>query len=304
MPSRTKIVVILGQTAVGKTDLSINLARKFSGEVVSADSRQVYTGLDIGTAKITPDETGGIPHHLINVISPAETFTAGDFREQGEVAITEIVTRGNVPFVVGGTGFYIQSLIDDIALPAVPPDPKLRAELSLLSNTELFQRLQKIDPARADTIDPRNTVRLIRALEIATALGSVPASNTGQYRPEYDVLQIGLTREPADLKVRIHNRNVSRIESGALQTEVSTLLENKKITHERLEALGLEYRYTSRFLQGEIKSTEELITLLDQKIWQFAKRQKTWWQKDERIQWFSPDQEIAIMDVVEKFLAN
>ena len=169
-----KVLVILGPTAIGKSALAVKLAKRFDGEVISADSRQVYKGLDIGTGKITKKEMGGIPHHLLDVADPKKQFSVSDFVREANHALAMIYHSGRVPIIVGGTGFYIDALTGDVSLPEVPPDKLLRAKLNKLSNEELFEILKKKDPERAETIDRHNKVRLVRALEIIEALGKVP----------------------------------------------------------------------------------------------------------------------------------
>ena len=169
-----KIIVIVGPTSSGKSDLAVIIAKKFKGEIVSADSRQVYKGMDIGTGKITKKEMRGIPHHLIDVASPRQKYSVAKYKREAEKAIRDITNRGNIPIVCGGTGFYIQSIVDDIVFPEVKSNSNLRKKLSKLSPEELFLELKKIDENRAQKIDPHNPHRLIRAIEIATELGSVP----------------------------------------------------------------------------------------------------------------------------------
>lgn len=170
-----KILVILGPTSTGKTALSIRLAKRLNGEVISADSRQVYKGLDIGSGKVTKREMKGVPHHLLDIANPKNVFSADDFVKAGRAAVADIISRGKLPLVVGGTGFYIDALLGTIPLPDVAPNPKLRKTLSGKELAWLQARLKRLDPARAKTIDMKNPVRLIRAIEIATALGKVPA---------------------------------------------------------------------------------------------------------------------------------
>ncbi|MFT7557752.1 MAG: tRNA dimethylallyltransferase, partial [Planctomycetota bacterium] len=218
-----KLIVILGQTATGKTSLGIELAKQFRGEIISADSRQVYRGMDIGTAKVTPEEMQGIPHHLIDVADPNERFSVAQFREMALAAIEDIHARGNLPILVGGTGFYIQSIVDGIVLPEVPANPAFRSELKSRSTEDLYKILTQKDPRRAATIDPQNKVRLVRALEIIDTLGVVP---TPEAEPtDLDILQIGLQVPDTILKERIHARNVLRINNGLLE-EVQSLHDN------------------------------------------------------------------------------
>src|SRR3989344_7957528 len=169
---RPKVVVILGQTATGKSNLAVKVAKKFNGEVISADSRQVYKGLDIGTGKISRQEMKDIPHHLLDVANPKKQFTVAEYQKKAMVAMADIVKRGKVPIICGGTGFYIDAVTKGLVLPEVPPNYVLRKNLALVSERVLMLKLKKLDPVRAQNIDPKNKVRLIRAIEIAKALGN------------------------------------------------------------------------------------------------------------------------------------
>jgi len=279
-----KILVILGPTSSGKSNLAVKIAKKFEGEVISADSRQVYKGLDIGTGKITKNEMRGVPHHLLNVASPKTIFTVAKYKELAEKAIEKISTRGKLPIICGGTGFYIQAVIDDIMLPEVPPNVNLRKKLKDKTVVELFELLKKLDPARAQNIDLKNPHRLVRAIEIATKLGSVPRLDVVG-RPsgsKYDVLQIGIKTDDKILKKKISIRLFARISRGMV-AEVKNLHSNG-LSWKRMEELGLEYRYLARFLQDKI-SKEEMIRQLSAEIWRYSRRQKTWFKRDKRIVW-------------------
>lgn len=277
---KPKLIVIVGQTATGKSDYAVKLAQEIAGEIVSADSRQVYRGLDIGSGKITKREMKGIPHYMLDVADPKKVFSVSDFKKMAEEKIDEIIVRGKIPILVGGTGFYIDAVVNGNILPEVPPNKVLRKSLYRFSAIALFQYLQKLDRARAKTIDKDNPVRLIRAIEIATALGSVPKLKS---KPKYDVKIIGLTMPDEKLKKRIHDRLISRIKSGMIK-EVKNLHEKNKISWKRLYELGLEYRYVSLFLQKKL-SKNQMLTELESAIWQYAKRQKTWFKRDGRIKW-------------------
>ena len=326
MTAKTKILVILGPTAVGKSDLAVEMARwinecalsgnAISGykgaEIISADSRQVYRHLNIGTGKITEREMKGIPHHLIDIAEPNERLTALDWKNRATTAIAEISARGNLPIICGGTGFYITSLIDDLGFPEVPADTVEQEKLEKRSPEELFIELQKLDPERAKTIDMKNKRRLSRAIIIARALGKVPelTTHTGNDDAPYDVLQIGINLPDTELRARIKARLIRRIE--APNKEGMNMIQEAEYLHaplptglglsyERMDELGLEYRYLALFLQMKIDKME-LIETLRNKIWQYARRQKAWWKKDTRINWFTPTDIEAIKNSVTTFL--
>lgn len=281
MKKKPKILVVLGPTASGKSDLAVSLAKKLSGEVISADSRQVYTGLNIGSGKITKREMRGIPHYLLDVKDPKKIFTVSDFKRLAEKAIKEILKKGKLPIVCGGTGFYIDALVKNITLPEVPPNSKLRKSLEKFSTEELFQKLKKLDTRRAKEIDSKNRVRLVRAIEIAEALGNIPKVKEAT---PFDTTYIGILWKDEDLRARINQRLQKRLKQGMIK-EV-TNLHNKGLSWKRLEDLGLEYRYIAEYLQKKI-TREEMITLLQNKIWQYAKRQMTWFKRNKKIMWVS-----------------
>ena len=280
---KQKILVILGPTASGKSDLAVQIARKFNGEIISADSRQVYKGLDIGSGKITRKEMRGVPHHMLDVVSPRTRFTVAQFKSRAEKIISEIAKRGKLPIICGGTGFYIDALIYDFQLPEVGPNKKLREKLEAESLESLQKILQKLDPERFENIDQKNKVRLVRAIEIATALGKVPKLSSSDSR--YNALLIGVDWPNDILKKRIHDRLLARIKKGMIAE--TKKLHTQGISWKRLESFGLEYRYTALYLQNKI-SKEEMLTQLETKIGQFAKRQRTWFKRNKMVQWFKP----------------
>ena len=286
-----KIVVILGPTATGKSDLGVEIARRINGEVVSADSRQVYRGMDLGSGKITRREMRGVLHHLLDVCSPRRVYNVSDFKKDAEHAIDDILSRGRVPILVGGTGFYIQSIVDGILIPEVPPNKKLRDELAGKTLEELQKILRAKDVRRFAEIDTKNPVRLIRAIEIAEALGKIPKTKA---RPKYDCVQIGLTLPHDELSEKIRARLDKRIKKGMIK-EVEKL-HASGISWKRLEAFGLEYRFIAQFLQKKI-TRAEMLEQIRVKSLQFAKRQMTWFKRDNRVQWFRPGDE-AVFEVL------
>ncbi|HNZ55312.1 MAG TPA: tRNA (adenosine(37)-N6)-dimethylallyltransferase MiaA [Candidatus Paceibacterota bacterium] len=283
MSEKPKIVVILGPTASGKTALSIKVAQKIGGEVISADSRQVYKGLDLGTGKVTKKEMGGVPHHLLDVASPKRKFSVARYQKLANKKITEIIKRGRTPIIVGGSGFYIQAIVDNLILPDVPPNPKLRLELQGKTIHELFSILKKIDPQRAKNIDENNPVRLIRAIEIGKAFGQVPKLQFAN--PPFNFIQIGLKPDSKDLEKKIKDRLLARMRLG-LVAEVKKL-HRQGLSWRRMEELGLEYRYLA-LLEQKKTSREQMIKELEKEIVRYAKRQITWFKRDKRISWFNP----------------
>ena len=277
-----KIVVILGPTATGKSDLAVKLAKRFNGEIISADSRQVYKGLDIGTGKITRAEMREVPHHLLDVINPRRQFSVSQYEQSANKMIEEILSRGKLPIICGGTGFYIQAITEGLALPPVPPNEKLREQLATKSAPELYEILRKLDAARAATIDRNNPRRLARAIEIAETFGKVSALKKN---PKYKSAKIGLSLSPEELKKRIRARLKKRIKVGMIAE--AKKLHAGGLSWKRMEELGLEYRYLSRHLKHQI-SKDEMTHLLEKEIWRYAKRQMTWFKRDKNIQWFIP----------------
>ncbi len=318
--SKPKLLVILGPTAVGKSDLAVQVAEWLTqqkngknvgignysaAEIISADSRQVYKGLDIGTGKITATEMRDIPHHLLDVADPHERFTAIQWKQLAEKAITDITSRGNFPIICGGTGFYISTLIDNLGFPDVEADTEEQKKLEAKSVDELFLELKKVDPNRSSTIDPKNKRRLARAIIIARALGAVPPITKPTEAP-YDVCIIGIKLPDEILKERIRARLIQRLDAGMVEEarRLNTPApEGANLSFERMEELGLEYRYLAYFLKNDL-TREELIERLSSKIWQYAKRQMTWFKRDTRIKWFAPDQSEEIRELVKGFIGG
>lgn len=279
--TKPKIIVIVGATASGKTSLSITLAKKFSGEIISADSRQVYKNLNIGTGKITTKEMQDVPHHLLDVASPINVYTVDDFQIDASNAIAEIVSRGHLPIIAGGTFFYIDILLGRVTHPKVPRNSILREHLETMSTNELFQKLKTHDPARAKTIDSKNPRRLIRALEIIDTLGKVPQIPV---KENYSVLTIGIKCEKEELRLRFHNRAKQWLDEGFM-TEIEILLK-QGITIQRLNEIGFEYILGLQLYNKEINE-EAFLQKFVEKNWQYAKRQNLWLKKDSSIVWIN-----------------
>ena len=282
--SMQKLVVVLGTNASGKSELGIRLANHFGGEVVSADSRQVYRGLDLGAGKITPTQAGTVKHHLIDVADLSEYFTLAQYQRAAYSAIDAISGARKLPLLVGGTGLYISAIVEGYELVDVPPNDQLRAELDCLPLVQLVERLERCDPVAASRIDQNNPRRLIRAIEVASA---GRAHSAAQKRsPRYNCLQLGLTWPLEILQARIEKRLRERLANGMVD-EVAGL-RSQGVPDIRLEKLGLEYRYVTRYLRGELGTLDDLRLQLATVIRQFGKGQVTWFKRDKRIIWLDP----------------
>ena len=291
MKTLPKLLVIVGPTASGKSDIAVKMAMKYNGEIISADSRQVYKDLDIGTGKIMPTEMKGIRHWCLDIADPHGRFTAMDWKEQAEKAIADIISRGKLPIICGGTGFYVSALIDDLGFPDVKADTEEQKKLEEKTAEELFDELKRLDPARAATIELKNKRRLARAIIIARELGFVPAI-TRPKEPKYDVTMLGIAMLDSELRERIHIRLAKHLNDGMI-AEAERLHAPPptgiSLSYERMEELGLEYKYMAQYLQMKMPM-DELVTVLLAKIWQYARRQKTWWRKDARVKWLRPEE--------------
>jgi len=276
-----KLIVILGPTASGKTSLSIKLAKKFNGEIISADSRQVYKGMDIGSGKVTKKEMRGVPHYLLDVANPKKRFSVAQYQKLALKAIKNIQKKNKVPFLVGGTGFYIQSIADGIVIPEVKPDWKLRKKLEKLTTEQLFKKLKELDSKRAKAIDKQNPRRLIRALEIILKTKkTIPVLKNNN---QFDVLEIGVIKSNDELKILIHKRLTKRLKNGAMLKEVNKL-HKKGLSWKRLEEFGLEYRFVAQYLQNKI-THQQMIDNIQKESEHYVKRQMTWFKRDNRIHW-------------------
>jgi len=296
---KDKIIVILGQTSSGKTELSVELAKKFNGEIISADSQQIYKGLDIGSGKVTKKEMRDIPHYLLDVASPRSVFSVSQFKRKSQKAIKDILKRGKLPIIAGGTGQYIQAIVDDIVLPEVKPNKKLRAELEKKSVVELGKILKKLDKSRFKEIDQKNPRRLVRAIEIAKAIGKTPKiTGTGSLE-DYEFLQIGISAGDEVLKERIEKRFKKRVKQGIVAE--AKKLHEQGVSWKRMNQIGLAHKYVVKYIKGEI-SKEQMIEGAIREERRYAKRQKTWFKRDKRIRWFDYDDKQKIFDEAELFL--
>ncbi len=289
---RPRVAVLAGPTAVGKTAVALKLARHFKAEIVNADSLQVYRELNLGTAKPTFAERALVPHHLVDVVEPPDTYDAARYCREGRAALAHLHRRGVPPLIVGGTGLYIKALLYGLFAEGSPPADirhRLRQELTALGLTHLYQRLRYLDPAVADRLSPQDTYRILRALEVMEATGrplsALQAAHRFQDSP-YQVLKLGLTLPREELYRRIEKRVDAMLAAGWLE-EVEGLLSRYPADLKPLKALG--YRHLIAFLKGRW-TWEEAVTWLKRDTRRYAKRQLTWFRADPEIKWFDPSQ--------------
>lgn len=280
---KNKIIVILGPTASGKTDLSLKLAKKFDGQVVSADSRQIYKGMDIGTAK--PLDLEGIPHHLLDIKNPNQNYSVGEYKKDAVKAIKQALKQNKLPFLVGGTGLYIKAVVENLDIPKVEADLRLRQkieeEIKKHGLEHIFEKLVELDPEAAYIVDPKNSRRVIRALEI-TLLTKKPFSKQRKTNnPLFEVLEIGISFPKEELKKRIDQR-VDQMIRDDLVEEVKNLIEKYGANHQAFDAIG--YREIIEYLQNKT-TLEQAAEKMKINTWHFAKRQMTWFNKDKKIVW-------------------
>lgn len=285
---RKKLVVIIGPTAVGKTKLSIEIAHRLNGEIISGDSMQIYKGMDIGTAKITPDEMEGVPHHLIDIKEPDDDYSVAEFQEAARPLIDEITDKNKMPMIVGGTGLYIQSVLYNYQFTESPSDPEFRKrlELELTQKGEhaIHELLAQVDPESAKRIHPNNTRRVIRALEIFHCTNIPMHEHLKQQENEllYDVALIGLTMDREVLYQRINQRVDIMVENGLLK-EVKSLYDQGLRDTLSIKAIG--YKEIYDYFDGKV-SLEEALDQLKQNSRRYAKRQLTWFRNKMDVKWF------------------
>jgi tRNA dimethylallyltransferase len=299
MLKKHKVIAVVGPTSSGKTGVAVEIAQLLNGEIVSTDSRQIYKGLDIGSGKVTRVEMRGVPHHLLDVASPLRTMSVAQYQRMAKNAVGGILKRGNIPVLCGGTGLYVDTILNNQSFPAVPPDNALRRKLGKLSATELFEKLKKLDAVRAKDIDAKNPHRLIRAIEIATALGSVPPLVKNE--SSYESIIIGLNLPREEIQQRIHARLVTRLRRGMVAE--AKRLHASGLSWKRMEAFGLDYRYLALFLQKKI-TKESMMHTIERESWLYVKRQMVWFKRNKNIHWFRPDQTKEIYKLVKDFLEN
>ena len=308
------LIVLTGPTAVGKTALSVKLAKAVNGEIISADSMQVYTGMDIGSAKISKEEMEGIPHHLIDVLDPSEEFNIVKFKELSLKAMEEIYAKGKIPIIAGGTGFYIQSVLYDIAFENNEDERTYRNELENIAKEpdgtlKLFQMLKECDPKSAEIIHQNNVKRVIRALEFFKETGlTISEHNEEQKQNEspYNFCYFVLNDDRDKLYENIEKRVDIMLENGLLD-EVKTLHE-KGYTKDMVSMQGLGYKEILEYFNGEI-SLERAVYLIKRDTRHFAKRQLTWFRREKEISWvnkqdFSYDEEKILKHILDKLKEN
>jgi len=293
-----KLITIVGPTASGKSELAIKLAKKFNGEIVSADSRQVYKSLDIGTGKVTKKEMKGIPHHLLDVASPKRRFTVAQYRKLALKAINKIQKKNKIPILCGGTGFYIQAVVNGIIIPEVKPDWRLRSNLNKFPVEELYKILKKLDPRRAKTIEKKNKRRLVRAIEIIMKTKKPVPPFKKQPLP-YPVLIIGIKKSLEELKKIIEKRFLKWLRQGLIK-EVKNL-KKSGLSWKKIEDFGIHYRVIAQYLQNKINYKEMIENSLKE-LRNYAKRQMTWFKRDKRIIWVKNYKEAE--KLIKKFLKN
>ena len=274
-----RLIVVLGTNASGKSGLGVELALRYGGEIISADSRQVYRGMDLGSGKITPEEMRGVPHHLLDVRDPGDFFSMADFQRLAYEAIDDVIGRGKSPFLVGGTGLYVGAVADGYVFSDKMPDLDYRAELEKLDTPALYQMLLERVP---DTdVDRNNRNRVMRLLEKLNDGDDVIPGK----KPRYEVLRLGVTWEREVLRRRIDERLDRRLQAGMID-EVARL-RGSGVSDEFLLKLGLEYKLITQYLRGDIATEGEMKALLSTAIKQFAKRQMTWFRRNPSICWLN-----------------
>ncbi len=299
---KPKVIAVVGPTASGKTAMGIALARAFNGEIVSADSRQIYRGMDIGTAKPNEAERRAIPHHLIDIKGPGEDYSAADYKTDAIAAINDILARRKLPILVGGTGLYVGAVLENLDIPKTRAHPELRAEIEKEIAREgldaVFKKLVVLDPEAAYIVNPKNPRRVVRALEVARATGEPFTAQRKKNDPLFDALVLGLNPAPESLRERIDRRVDVMVRDG-LVDEVAALIKKHGTMPVAFDAIG--YREIIAFTNGTL-SLDEAIAAIKMNTWHYAKRQITWFKKDKNIHWIENGQEAIA--TVKKFLAE
>lgn len=281
LSNKPKVIAIVGATASGKTAYSIELAKKLDGEIISADSRLVYKGFNIGTAKPTIEEREGIPHYMIDIVEPEFDYSAGLYKKEGTTIIEKILKKGKTPIIVGGTGLYIDILLKNFDLPEIEANQTLRAELKKFSKSELFEKLKKLDENAAQTIDSNDSKKIIRAIEIISITGKSLAMSRGKNESIYDIEWIGKNFDRKILYERIDKRVDIMVETGLIE-ETTSLLEKHGRIPNLVNTIG--YREIIGYLDN-LYSLDTAIELLKKNTRNYAKRQLTWFRRNNEIKW-------------------
>lgn len=290
------LVIITGPTGIGKTELSLDLAKKYKGEIISSDSMQIYKKLNIGTAKIDLDKIS-IPHHMIDIIEPSDNFTVADFKNEAKKIIIDINNRGGLAFLVGGTGLYINSLVYNLDFTETEPDYDYRKALRDILDKEgsefLYEKLLELDENVAEKIHKNNGQRIIRALEILKH-GNKKGDNFHEENNDYNLIYIGLNMDRAKLYEKINQRVDKMIELGLVDEVKNLLVEGLDKNSQSLKAIG--YKEVIAYLDGEI-DFDEMVDLIKKNSRHYAKRQLTWFRRDDRIKWFDRESETLLLDI-------
>ncbi|MDO8499142.1 MAG: tRNA (adenosine(37)-N6)-dimethylallyltransferase MiaA [bacterium] len=312
MQKLPKIVVVLGPTGSGKTDLGIALAKQFNGEIISADSRQIYKDMRIGTAKpagVWRDGKywlEGVPHYMMDIVRPDANYTLTDFKTQADAIIKDILERGKLPIIVGGTGLYIWAVVENLDIPAIAPDAGLRADLEAVPLVELAKKLLQIDPVTAGKIDLKNPRRVLRAIEVCLGSGASFSEQRRRKKPLYQVLQIGLEWPREELDARINLRAELMMDAGLLaevqrlSVDYATNAQEKSVW-DLVSMSGIGYRQMGYHLRGEM-DLPAAVELLKRDTRRYAKRQMTWFKRDKSIKWLLKADQVAARKLVEDFL--
>ncbi len=291
MTQNNKVIAIVGPTASGKTAVAINVAKKLKTEIISADSRQIYSDFNIAVAKPTELEMNGIAHHMLGFVNPDDDFTVANFADEARKIIYQLHQEGKIPVVVGGTGLYFRILLENFDMPRVAPNKEMRAELEKLSVQELYEMLKKLDPVISEKIHPNNTVKIIRALEVCKTL-NMPMSEAQKIKetPEFDVLWFGLNAENRQFLYERVNKRVDIMIQNGLETEAKQMFEKYGNMQLLFDTIG--YKEFFDYFNGKI-SHDEMKEQIKQNTRRYAKRQLTWFRQNKKIRWFDIEKKSA-----------
>ena len=305
MKNKNKIICIGGPTASGKSEIAIKIAKHFNGEIISADCVQIYKHLNIGSAKVTKDQMQGINHHLIDILEPNQTFSAHDFKIKAEEKILEITNKGKLPIIVGGTGFYIKSLLfpNTISIPDINKDNYKKYEKLLQEKGKnwLFDYLKKVDPETANKLHKNDTMRVIRALEIFETTGKIKSEFETDFQSPYNFKLIGIYEERKKLYDKI-NKRVDLMESQGLFNEVENLKIKYNLTSKDQSMKAIGYNEVLQYINNKNLTKTETLNLIKRNTRRYAKRQFTWFKKMPKIAWFKPGEDEKLFNEIQNFL--